>query len=52
MQAQHPLSSINVKSYLELPAYYHATNVPLYLPDVSLAISLWYFATHVRNVYK
>ena len=49
MQAQHPLSNINVTSYLELPAYYHVTNVPLYVPDVSLEISLLYFATHGKE---
>ena len=49
MQAQHPLSNINVKSYLELPASYHVTNVPLYLPDQTLEISLLYFATHGKE---
>ena len=49
MQGQHPLSNINVKSYLKLPTYYHVTNVPLYLPDVSLEISLLYLATHGKE---
>ena len=49
MQAQHPLSNINIKSYLKLPACYHVTNAPLYLADVSLEISLLNFATHGKE---